>query len=314
MVVDKVIQSVSFSGHESFPLRFAWLTKAVRGVHEDPALFGRDDATVALGVGKNMVRSIRHWALRTGVIQPIGNDRRGGRYQSTDLGKFLFSDSGADPYLEDIATVWLIHWLLSSHFKHSPTTWYWIFNELRQSSFSQQEIVDQLLKTAEGVSGKMPSRATIARDFACFIRTYLPIEPDRRLSQEETYDSPLTELRLLRREPESGRLVLERNSRHGLPPHVFAYGACVFWNTVAPHSDTLSFEQVTYQPGSPGQVFRLTENACVDYLESLYFLTDGAIGFDRTASVRQLIKHRNLLNPFTILSRYYKEVGVGSNA
>jgi len=46
------------SGHESFPCRYSWLPKAVRGLAENPMIFSDEDAAmVTLGVGKNMVRS-----------------------------------------------------------------------------------------------------------------------------------------------------------------------------------------------------------------------------------------------------------------
>ena len=52
-----------YSGHETFPCRYTWLPKAVRGLTTNGQLFSDEDAAmVALGVGKNMVRSIRFWA------------------------------------------------------------------------------------------------------------------------------------------------------------------------------------------------------------------------------------------------------------
>ena len=32
-----------FSGHESFPFRYTWLPKAIRGLQENPSLFSNDD-------------------------------------------------------------------------------------------------------------------------------------------------------------------------------------------------------------------------------------------------------------------------------
>jgi hypothetical protein len=55
----------SFSGHETFALRAAWLKKGIDGLERYPDIFSREDALVELGVGKNMVRSIRHWCLAT---------------------------------------------------------------------------------------------------------------------------------------------------------------------------------------------------------------------------------------------------------
>ena len=64
----------SFSGHETFPFRYTWLKKGVDAVREDPAIFTSDRATITLGAGKNMVRSIRHWCTAAGLIR-AQNDR-----------------------------------------------------------------------------------------------------------------------------------------------------------------------------------------------------------------------------------------------
>lgn len=53
--------SPSFSGHETFALRSNWLKKAYDLLQHMPDLFYRDDAFVLLGVGENMVQSIRFW-------------------------------------------------------------------------------------------------------------------------------------------------------------------------------------------------------------------------------------------------------------
>jgi hypothetical protein len=298
------IQSVSFSGHESFPLRFAWLAKAVRhlGGTIGSDLFGREDAVVLLGVGKNMVRSIRHWATRAGVIESQADQGRAGRYAPTSLGHLLFGPRGADPYLEDQATIWLVHWQLCSN--PECTTWYWMFNECRQPSFTLDEAVADLMRVAEGAGGKKPARGTVERDVSCFIRMYVPSEPDRRLSKEDTYDSPLTELALLHKEPESGRVFFDRAHRPMLPPEVFAHATLAFWQRFAQESSTLSFERLAYGPGSPGQVFKLTENACVEFLESLELCTQGALSFTTTAGLRQLICTRRV-DPLSLVKCYY---------
>jgi len=73
--------TAKFSGHETFTLRYGWLTKAVAAVKSDPEIFSRDDAMVSLGVGKNMVRSIRHWSTSLGIVEEddtVTNNR--GRY------------------------------------------------------------------------------------------------------------------------------------------------------------------------------------------------------------------------------------------
>src|SRR2546429_8210409 len=87
----------SFSGHETFPFRYPWLKKGFDAVQEDGDVFLRDDAITTLGVGKNMVRSIRHWCLAAGVLEE--NRQGGSGLRLADLGTLLFADDGLDPYL-----------------------------------------------------------------------------------------------------------------------------------------------------------------------------------------------------------------------
>ena len=75
----------SFSGHETFPFRFPWLKKGFDAVRADAGVFSRDDAITTLGVGKNMVRSIRHWCLTAGILQEIRG--AGAALEPTELGE-----------------------------------------------------------------------------------------------------------------------------------------------------------------------------------------------------------------------------------
>ena len=91
-----------FSGHESFVCRYAWLPKAYRALAENPAMFGDvEQAMVSLGVGKNMVRSIRFWVEVMGVAIP----QRDRTLVPSTFGESVFDDDGFDPYLEDVRTL-----------------------------------------------------------------------------------------------------------------------------------------------------------------------------------------------------------------
>lgn len=50
----------SFSGHDSFQCRSLWLKKGLDFVNQGYE-FAQEDSVVKLGVGKNMVSSIRYW-------------------------------------------------------------------------------------------------------------------------------------------------------------------------------------------------------------------------------------------------------------
>jgi hypothetical protein len=61
-----------FSGHETFQCRHLWLKKGCDFV-KSGKVFGAEDAVVELGVGKNMVTSIRYWMRAFDLLE--GNDQ-----------------------------------------------------------------------------------------------------------------------------------------------------------------------------------------------------------------------------------------------
>jgi hypothetical protein len=56
-------QKTAFGRHETFALRYGWLTKGYQAAQKDPKIFQSDEATVTLGVGVNMVNSIQVLAV-----------------------------------------------------------------------------------------------------------------------------------------------------------------------------------------------------------------------------------------------------------
>lgn len=92
-----------FSGHESFACKSHWLKRGYDFVIAERN-FNDDDAVVYLGVGKNMVASIRFWLKSVGLLKEDHLE---------DISDYLFNDeNGRDPYLEDIGTLWLLHFML----------------------------------------------------------------------------------------------------------------------------------------------------------------------------------------------------------
>ena len=54
--------------------RFGWLKKGLDQAAQDPDVFLQEDATIQLGVGKNMVRAIRYWCSAFKLIEDKTND------------------------------------------------------------------------------------------------------------------------------------------------------------------------------------------------------------------------------------------------
>lgn len=106
-------KKASFGRHETFALRYSWLTKGFQAFDSNKAIFSSDESTIELGVGKNMVNAIKYWLRATTMIEDSAES-----LVATPIGKAIFSEGdGWDPYLEDEATIWLIHWLLATNFE-----------------------------------------------------------------------------------------------------------------------------------------------------------------------------------------------------
>jgi len=285
------IKSPRFAGHETFTLRYGWLKKAVDAVSEDPQVFNRDEALTILGVGKNMVRSIRHWALAAGIIEedPNMRDNRGRWLRPTDMGQTLFGDDGGDPFLEDVGTLWLIHYLLVAE-PDGPSTWYWAFNHFPESEFTTDRLVSALSTLAERNDWTRVADSTLRRDVNCFIRTYVPSRASKRVGLEDVLDCPLTELALIHEVEESRAFAFSRGRHPSLPPHIFTYALVRYWDWHAPSRNTMLFDEVAYPAGSPGRVFKLSEGAITDHLEALNELTSGKMGYDVTAGLMQVYR------------------------
>ena len=292
---------VSFSGHETFTLRHGWLKKGVDALAVDAEIFAKDDAMVELGVGKNMVRSIRHWLLATGMAnEPTSN--RGNALMVSDVGNFIFGTDGADPYLEDLNTLWLIHWRLATNSRRS-TGWAWTFNLVPSNEFTR----DSLLATYEDELGKknlqIPSEASLKRDIDCMIRTYVSSRATKE-AIEDRLECPLIELQLIGADPENFLYRFERGPKPTLSDWLFLYALVEFWDGRT-QGATLSLSEAASAAGGPGAIFKMDEDSVVARLEHLEQLTSGSLTYDETSGLRQIYRHKRFSAKLALKSIYF---------
>lgn len=291
----------SFSGHETFPFRYPWLKKGFDAVLEDPSVFQRDEAITILGVGKNMVRSIRHWCLTAEVLaeSPEG----GGVLRPTDLGTFLLADDGLDPYLEDPATPWLLHWQIASN-RARATTWFWTFSHFHEPEFTRESLSSALYRWTQTLPGKQVAETSLKRDVEVFLRTYLPSRQSRRDIAEDSLDCPLVELGLII-QPRGGQVYqFRRGAQRGLPDGILLYAVLCFWEAFSPTTETLALNDLARQPGSPGRLFKIDESSLAERMENIEKQTEGWLSYGETAGLRQLYR-RKKLDPNKVLAETY---------
>lgn len=294
---------LSFSGHETFVFRYGWLKKAVDATEENPEIFASDQAMVVLGVGKNMVRSIRHWALATRVIEEEPRTR-GAKVRVTELGKFLLGARGNDPYLEDINSLWILHWNLATNEERS-TTWTWTFGLLPSNEFTRDSLAALVRDELQRRDLKGPSENSLRRDIDCFIRTYVVDKTAKGIVLEDSLDCPLVELDLVEEEATSGLFRIRRGPQNTLADEVFVWALIEFWTRAAQDRETLAFSRIAYEFASPGSVFKLDENSLVERLDRLEQLTNGKLAYGETAGLKQLYR-RSRVRSFDFLESYYR--------
>lgn len=295
--------SKCFAGHETFSFRYSWLKKGVDLLAEDPEVFQHPAAVVRLGVGKNMVGSIRYWCLATRLAEEEPG-ARSRRLKPTELGRRLLADNGWDPFLEDDATLWLIHWNLASAGARLAT-WYWAFNRFHEYAFTRSSAMESLLRDLQLMGWSDISQATIKRDVDCFVQTYLS---RRKLNIDESMECPLTGLSLLIQEPDSDRMRFSIGPKESLPVEIFAYALTQFWRRTDQNKNALELREIIRAEGSPGLVFKLDQESVLGYLDRLDEATSGLLVFEDTPLVRRVVRRcESSIEPTCFLEAYYAE-------
>lgn len=220
----------------------------------------------------------------------------------SELGKHLLMGAAFDPYVEDDATLWLLHWHLATNMARA-TTWYWSFNIFKEQEFTVDTLRTGLERLSTERGWTRVSAATLKSDVACFIRTYAPGKRGVTSTAEDTLDCPLVNLALVL-EVGGGRYRFNNGPKPSLPAAVVGYALMDFWNARHVGQDTLSFREFMYGEGSPGRVFRLDDTSALAYLEAMSGLTEGRLAFDDSTLTPQ-VKRVGEPSGLEILRGYY---------
>ncbi|MDE0078181.1 MAG: DUF4007 family protein [Caldilineaceae bacterium] len=291
------MNSLRFSGHESFACRYAWLPKAYRAIIKDPNIFSdQDRAMVSLGVGKNMVRSIRFWVEIMGVADPL-EDRT---LEPTRFGEKVFDDRGFDPFLEDIRTLWLLHWNVAARLDDPLFAWDYLLHKWPYIELTRSEALGAFKRESRRLN-KSRSEVTLGEHLDIFLHTYVPKGGNARPS-EESLDCPLAELELLqvvgdRRVDGSGRrepvYAFRREAKPDITMALFEYCLNDYWENRFAEEATLTYRDVAFAPGSIGQIFKLPEDDIRARLDA-YTMPDSGLPFVyQPSAVQGLISRRD---------------------
>lgn len=282
----------TFANHQTFHPRFGWIKKGYDAAERDPNIFNEKSAPVDLGVGKNMVEAIRFWALATKVIarSPHPDRPRTSVYSATRIGRALLDDRfGFDPYMEDPATLWILHWHAMSDRSVLPV-WRLMFNDFGALEFTDEELLQFCLDEIAATTWSQPMKSSVQKDVDCLLRMYSRRDAQGRQGLDDLLDSPFRELGLIRPSPGAGRkntYRVVRGAKPTLPAVAVTYACLDYLSRSAAGSATITLTRLATDPGSPGRIMKLTEQDIAEAIEDSVRLA-GHLKLVRPAGAKQL--------------------------
>jgi hypothetical protein len=282
------IKKYTFSGHESFPCKSLWLKKGydfVIGGND----FNSPQAVIGLGVGKNMVASIRFWLKAFGITE----------YDKvTWLGDYLFNEkNGKDKYLEDIATLWLLHFNLV--FSEEATLYKMFFCGVqRERTHFEKEQVLTYVKLRMVEAGKMTlfNANTVKKDIGVLLQNYsLPRKPQ----SNEDFSSLLIDLDLIRQSSESKGYYFNIDGKRKVTKEIFLYGLLKLKELEG--DNTIAFDTIQERVGL---VFCMQDNETIEMLKQLAGEYSRYFIYSDVAGIKQ-IQFTEDLDIAQVLDNYY---------
>lgn len=279
----------SFSGHESFPCKSLWLKKGYDFVVQEKN-FNDPNAVIDLGVGKNMVASIRFWLKAFGICE---NDN------ASWLGHYLFDNqTGRDKYIEDLATLWLLHFHLIFCGEASIYNLFFCDFQREHSSFQREQIANYIkIRLIENGTPSVFNKNTITKDIGVLLQNYvLP----RKSQSNEDYSSLLIDLDLIRQNSEGGGYYFNAEGKRKVTKEVFLYGLL----KVMGEDKSISYDAIREQIG---YIFCMTDIELIQMLKQLASDYSENLAYNDIAGIRQvqIIKE---LDPVQVLNDYYEKV------
>lgn len=267
-----------FAGHETFACRSTWLHKGLNYLesNNDIGAFSKNEAVIGLGVGKNMVLSIKYWIQAFGLIDSSGETLETSRLIKNHKGNEAF-----DPYLENPESLWLLHLSLvnSSYASIYPFFFQYFFKRKASRSFTESEVLTNLNSWLKNQDFKSPSERTLKSDLKVLIDNYCP-----KLTSKDTEDSMmnlLTDLNLITRTnyKSEGEIVYELNplASESISNQLFGAMLIKFMQNKSESIDTL-FDKVGYPLALDRERFLTKiEQLCLEFPDVFVYKEDAGL-------------------------------------
>ena len=280
-------QRYSFSGHESFPCKTLWLKKGYDFVVQGKN-FNNPDAVIDLGVGKNMVASIRYWLRVFGICE---GDK------PTPLGNYLFNEvDGKDKYIEDLATLWLLH--LNLVFNQYASLYHMVFCGYQKghAQFDREQIATYVkLDMIEADKQSAFNDNTVKKDVAVLVQNYsLPRKPQ----SNEDFSSMLIDLDLIRQNSEGKGYYFNIEGKRKVTKEIFMYALLKLKEREG--DNTLSYDTIQDEIGltfcmQDYETIEMLKLLAKDYSEYVSYIDNAGI---RIVQLTKELSKEQVLNDY----------------
>ena len=288
----------TFSGHESFPCKTLWLKKGYEHIKANRD-FNSSDAVIHLGVGKNMVSSIRYWYKAFGLNKDA---------ETSWIADYIFdSENGKDPFVEDIGTLWLLHFLLIYTGEATLYNLFFVEFHKERHEFDRMQISSFIKrKMVEASKDSLFNENTIKKDIGVLLQNYcLPRDPQ----SNEEFSTLLMDLDLLRQMDKRDNGNSRENSnrekyffnvegKRQVVPEMFLFAILM----VKDKTDNSISYDLLYEIGL---IFCMSNLEVIDMLKLLASKYSDSLAYSDVAGIRQLqfTKH---MDAKQVLDMYYE--------
>ena len=284
----------TFSGHESFPCKTLWLKKGYDFVRAEKD-FDAPEAVVDLGVGKNMVAAIRYWYKAFGLNKDV---------KTGWIADYIFDkNTGKDPYMEDLGTLWLLHFLLVYTGEASLYKLFFVDFQKERRLFDREQVVSFVKrKMAKAEKQNMFNENTVKKDVGVLLLNYcLPRNPQ----SNEDFSTLLMDLDLLRQtdkteslEDKRSRYFFNIEGKRQVTPAIFLFALL----TVKEENDNSIPYDTLHELGL---IFCMTDLEVIDMLKILSEKYSNYLAYSDVAGIRQL-QFTQQLDAKQVLDNYYE--------
>lgn len=287
--MDKV--ALKLKRHETFSIREGWIEKGLIKCSTNPQCFQKDKGTKELGLGSNMVKSLRYWLQACNLLKfgPKGAD-------FTALGNLLLA---TDRYLENNFSWWMIHLNLVTNFEDAP-----VFNSIfnmTYSSFDKEFVLRYLKEYYTNNNYEIGAESSLDSDVSIFLKSYYS---DDDKNPEENINCPLSRLNLL--DAYDKKTFKKISPSYDSLDFRVVYQAIImcYENEIKNGKLSFNIEDLYDRDNNPLRIFNISKSMLFAYLEEMK--KNGFIDLIKTAGLNTVYID-NVMCMSDLFKSYYKK-------